>query len=96
MACGARRFTGGGGSGIPRGGMRSERSVASGADAHRSSRLGASRLDRAPGPAIVGVALFVQWKHVFCAVGRPDGKLPMPIQIKRAAPVDGLEAIVPH
>jgi hypothetical protein len=90
----ARRFTGGGG--IPCGSMRSESSSASGADANLSGRPGASRLDRAPGPVIEGTALFEQRKHVFCTVGRPDGKLPMPIQIERTAPVDGLEAIVPH
>jgi hypothetical protein len=96
MACGARRFTVGGGAGIPCGSMRSESSSASGADANLSSRPGTSRLDRAPGPVIEGTALFEQRKHVFCTVGRPDGKLPMPIQIERTAPVDGLEAIVPH
>src|SRR5262249_12405050 len=93
---GARRFTGSGGAGIPCGSMRSESSSASGADAHLSRRPGASRLDRAAGPVIAGTALFEQSKHVFCTVGRPDGKLPMPIQIERTAPVDGLEAIVSH
>jgi hypothetical protein len=96
MACGARRFTGGGVGGIPCGSVRSESSSASGADAHFSSRPGASRLDRAPGPVIEGTARFEQRKYVFCTAGRPDGKLPMPIQIEQTAPVDGLETIVPH
>jgi hypothetical protein len=95
-ACGARRFTGGGVGGIPCSSMGSESSSASGADANRSSRSGASRLDRAPGPVIEGTARFEQPKHVFYAVGRPDGMLPVPLQIERTAPVDGLEAIVPH
>jgi len=96
MACGARRFTGGDVGGIPCGSVRSESSRASGADANLASRPGASRLDRAPGSVIEGTALFEQGEHVFCTVGRPDAKLPMPIQIERTAPVDGLEAIVPH
>jgi hypothetical protein len=57
MTGGARRFTGGG-AGISCGGMRSERSRARGADAHRSSRPGASRLDRASRPVVEGVVLF--------------------------------------
>ena len=96
MARGARRFTGGGGGGIPCGSMRSESSSASGADANLSSRPGASHLDRAPGSVIEGTARFEQRKHVFCTVGRPDGKLPMPVEIERTAPVDGLETIVSH
>ncbi len=95
MACGARRFTSGGG-GIPCGSMRSVRSSASGAYASLSSRPGSRRLDRAPRPVIEGTALFEQVQHVFGTVGRPDGQLPMPVQIERTAPVDGLEAIVSH
>jgi hypothetical protein len=79
VACGARRFTGGGIGGIPCGSMRSGSSSASGADANLSSRPSASRLDRAPWPVVEGTARFEQRKHVFCTVGRPDGKLPMPI-----------------
>jgi hypothetical protein len=95
MACGARRFTGGVRS-LPCGSMRRESSSTSGADANVSSRPSASRLDRAPGPVIERATRFKQWKHVFCTVGRPDGKLPVPIEIERTAPVDGLEAIVSH
>ena len=95
MAGGARRLTGGVG-GIPCCSMRIESSSASGADTNLSSRPGASHFDRASGPVIEGTALFEQRKHVFCTVGRPDGKLPMPIQIERTAPMDGLEAIVSH
>ena len=96
VACGTCRFTGGRVGGIPCGSMRSESSSASGADANLSGRPGASRLDRAPRPVIEGRALFEQRKHVFCTVGGPDRKLPMPIQIERTASVNGLETIVPH
>ncbi len=96
MTRGARRFTGGDVGGIPCGSVRSDSSRASGADANISSRPGASRLDRKSGPVIEGTVLCEQSKNVFCTVGRPDGKLPMPIQIERTAPVDGLEAIVSH
>jgi hypothetical protein len=96
MTRGARRFSGGDVGGIPCGGMRSERSDASGADTHLAGRPGARSLDRAPGPVVEGMARFEQWQYVFSTVSRPDGKLPVPIQIERAAPVDGLEAFVPH
>jgi hypothetical protein len=58
MAGGARRFTGRGVTGISCGSIRSERSRARGADAHRSSRPSASCLDRASWPVVEGVALF--------------------------------------
>lgn len=40
--------------------------------------------------------MFEQCEHVVGTVGRPEGKLPMSIQIERTAPMNGLEARVSH
>ena len=66
------------------------------ADAKPSSSPGARCLDRLPGPIIQRPALFEQCEHVVGTVGRPEGKLPMSIQVEQTAPMNGLEARVSH
>src|SRR5215207_10764692 len=96
MTCGARRFTGGDIGGIACGCVRSESCCASGANADLASGPCARHLNRISGPVIEGMVLFEQPEHLFCTVGGPDGKLPMPVEIERTASMDGFEAIVSH
>jgi hypothetical protein len=79
---GPRGFTRGDVSGLPRGGVRSNRCRASRADTDLSGRPRASRLDREAGPVVEWMAPAEQREHVLRAVSRPQGKLPMPVQIK--------------
>jgi hypothetical protein len=79
---GPRGFTRGGVGGLPRGGVRGNGCRASHADTDLSGRPRASRLDREAGPVVEGMAPAEQREHVLCAVGRPEGELPVPVRIE--------------
>ena len=96
MPGGARRFARGDVSGLPCGSVRGNRCRASLADGGLPGRPRASRLDREAGPVVEWMVPAEQGEHVFRAVSRPEGKLPMTAQIKWTPPMHSLEPVVPH
>jgi hypothetical protein len=82
MSGGPRGFTRGDVGRLPCGSVRGNSCRASCADTDLSSRPRASRLDREAGPVVEGTVPAEQKEHVLCAVSRPEGKLPMPVQIE--------------